>query len=108
VLYRVPNGQPGAGHLVIHRIRLRTTAGTYVMRGDNRTTNDSWTPTDHDILGRYVFHLDHLGRWVIVLSSPLAFAVVAGIIVSRLSWPQPLDDQSEATPRPKRPKRSRR
>jgi signal peptidase len=51
IAYRVPKGQVGAGHIVIHRIVGGNGTTGWRMKGDNRTAPDLWHPTDHDVIG---------------------------------------------------------
>jgi signal peptidase len=51
VAYRVPKGQVGAGHVVIHRIVGGNGRTGWRMKGDNRTAPDLWYPTNHDVVG---------------------------------------------------------
>ena len=51
VAYRVPKGQVGAGHVVIHRIVGGNGRTGWKMKGDNRTAPDLWYPTNHDVIG---------------------------------------------------------
>jgi signal peptidase I len=51
VAYRVPQGQIGAGHVVIHRIIGGNGKTGWRVKGDNRTAPDLWYPTNHDVIG---------------------------------------------------------
>jgi signal peptidase I len=51
VAYRIPNGEIGAGHVVIHRIVGGDGRTGWTMKGDNRTAPDLWHPTNRDVLG---------------------------------------------------------
>ena len=51
VAFRVPDGEVGEGHVVIHRIHAGDERG-YVLRGDNKRHPDPWRPARDDILGR--------------------------------------------------------
>jgi signal peptidase I len=51
VAYRVPKGQIGAGHVVIHRIVGGNGKTGWRVKGDNRTAPDLWYPTNHDVIG---------------------------------------------------------
>ena len=44
--YRVPEGEPGAGGLVIHRIVGGDGELGFVMQGDNNPAPDIWMPAD--------------------------------------------------------------
>jgi signal peptidase I len=51
VAYRVPAGEIGAGHLVIHRIVGGDGDAGYLLRGDNNPSVDPWMPRAGDIAG---------------------------------------------------------
>jgi signal peptidase I len=51
VAYRIPEGQPGAGVLVIHRIVGGSASSGYIMQGDNRAGRDPWRPRPRDVVG---------------------------------------------------------
>src|SRR3954453_11606867 len=51
IAYRVPKGQVGAGHVVIHRIVGGNGRTGWRMKGDNRSAQDLWYPTNHDVIG---------------------------------------------------------
>ena len=80
VAYPVPEGEPGAGTLVIHRIVGGSSSDGYVVRGDNRSRADLWHPTAEDIVGRDWIHLRGFAEWIALLRSPLAVALFAGFV----------------------------
>src|SRR4051812_25915888 len=51
IAYRVPEGQVGAGHVVIHRIVGGSGRAGWAMKGGNRTAQDPWYPANHDGIG---------------------------------------------------------
>src|SRR5206468_6212966 len=55
--YRVPQGQIGAGKVVIHRIVGGTAADGFVMQGDHNTAPDPWSPRQRDMVGLATFRL---------------------------------------------------
>jgi signal peptidase len=71
VAYRVPKGQVGAGHVVIHRIVGGNSRSGWKMKGDNRTAPDLWYPTNHDLIGSKVLQIPD--AWVVlrILHMPL-------------------------------------
>jgi signal peptidase I len=77
VAYRVPAGDPAAGSVVIHRIVGGSARRGYVVRGDNKTSRDPWTPHRRDILGREWLRLPHVGTALAAVKSPLLLASVA-------------------------------
>ncbi len=65
IAYRVPKGEFGEGHLVVHRIVGGNADAGFVLEGDNNLAPDPWQPRPIDVVGR---------PWVAV---PRAGAVVA-------------------------------
>lgn len=87
VVFHIPEGEPAAGLLVIHRIVLRRPDGTYQTQGDNRATPDNFTVTSDDVIGTPVHAVPGLGRLIGVLSTPLVLAATLGALVSMMLWP---------------------
>lgn len=80
VAFRVPEGQPGEGHIVIHRIVGGTTEEGYLVQGDNKESPDIWRPTANDILGRMWFRVPRGGLYVLSLRQPIVLGAVAGLL----------------------------
>ncbi|HVM18255.1 MAG TPA: signal peptidase I [Gaiellaceae bacterium] len=88
VAYRVPEGDVGAGHQVIHRITGGSGDGGYVLQGDNRSAPDTWRPTDGDVIGEAWVRIPRAG---IVLQfvrnpffvGPFAAFMAAGLVLIR-------------------------
>lgn len=99
IVYEVPDGQPGAGHKVIHRITA--TGRTYTTQGDNKTSADPWTPTDADVVGRQVLVIPGGAKALAAL--PYVLAVLAGTLITAAMWPR--DDEHDAELEPGRPAR---
>jgi len=74
--YRIPQGEAGAGPLVIHRVIASGRRG-YVLQGDNRETRDPWRPKDEDVLGAMVVHVPRAGFLLGFLRTPLGLAALA-------------------------------
>jgi signal peptidase len=51
VAFHVPEGKPGAGALIIHRI-AGLEGESYVMQGDNKDAPDPWRPTGDEVAGK--------------------------------------------------------
>jgi len=88
VAYKVPAGELGEGHLVVHRIAGGDGSKGWIMLGDNNPAPDPWTPRDSDVVGRPWVALPGVGRAVAWLHQPiilagLATALVVGAIVGR-------------------------
>jgi signal peptidase I len=79
--YRVPDGEIGAGHVVVHRIVAGDGSDGYTVEGDNNPAPDPWQPRTGDVAGRVWLLVPGLGRVVILVHQP---AVAAGLAVSLL------------------------
>lgn len=90
ILYRVPDGDPGAGNPVIHRVIGGDSTG-WVTQGDNVDRPDDWRPTSRDILGVAEFHLPLAGRIIAFLRSWWVLALMGGLAALLLLWPDPED-----------------
>ncbi|HEY2209816.1 MAG TPA: signal peptidase I [Gaiellaceae bacterium] len=77
VAYRVPKGQAGAGHVVIHRIVGGNSRTGWKMRGDNRTAPDLWYPTNHDVIGSTVLRIPDAWAVLRVLRMPVLLGLFA-------------------------------
>ena len=115
VAYHVPEGELGAGLLVIHRIVGGDGTTGYVMQGDNNPAPDPWQPRSSDIAGSAWVTVPSLGRVIAFLHQPaaagaLAAALVVGWLVRREHRPEPTGRTPAAsgTGRPSRVRRQRR
>lgn len=90
VAYRVPEGDVGAGSLVIHRVIGRDDEG-YITQGDNRKGEDLWRPQESDIVGEAWLHMPGFGRLLAKFRSPLPLAIFAGgfTVYFVLTWGKP-------------------
>jgi signal peptidase I len=101
--YRVPDGEVGAGHVVVHRIVAGVAHSGYTMEGDNNPVPDPWRPRDVDVAGKVWLLLPGIGRVLTVAHQPVvAGAVAASIVVMVLLARRP------APFRAGRPRESRR
>jgi len=85
--YRVPAGEVGAGHIVVHRV-VAGDAGGYTMLGDNNPAPDPWQPRAADVAGTAWLLLPGLGRVIVFVHQPavaaaLAVSVLMMLVVSR-------------------------
>src|SRR5690348_15843131 len=78
VAYRVPKGQVGTGHVVIHRIIGGNGRTGWTMKGDNRTAPDLWRPTDHDVIGSKLVRIPDAWFVLRLLHMPLVLGLFAG------------------------------
>lgn len=88
IAYRVPAGEVGEGHVVIHRIVGGDAANGFVVQGDNNRAVDPWTPRPADIVGTARLRLPGFGRVIAVLQQPviaggLAMSVAITITLAR-------------------------
>jgi signal peptidase I len=77
VAYRVPHGQIGAGHVVIHRIIGGNGTTGWRMKGDNRTAPDLWYPTNHDVIGAKALRIPDAWFVLRVFHMPILLALFA-------------------------------
>jgi signal peptidase len=87
VSYQVPEGQPGAGGRVIHRI-VAVDNGVYSTLGDNNPDLDPWRFESGDVLGKAVFMIPSIGAIGTVLGSQagLIAGLACGLLVTILLW----------------------
>lgn len=78
IAFRVPEGQPGEGFLVVHRIVGGSAEDGFVMQGDNKEQSDLWRPNADDIEGRMWFSVPGGGRLLVRLLEPLTVGLLAG------------------------------
>jgi signal peptidase len=81
VAYRVPKGQVGAGHVVIHRIIGGNGRSGWTVKGDNRTAPDLWYPTNHDVLGAKLLRIPDAWFVLRIFHMPVLLALFAGFVV---------------------------
>ena len=71
--YRVPDGEIGAGRIVLHRI-IDTSPRGFVLQGDNNDAPDPWTPAPSDVAGRMWIVLPAVGRAIAWVHEPATLA----------------------------------
>ena len=80
--YRVPDGDVGAGRVVVHRIVGGDGGQGFTMEGDNNPAPDPWLPRTGDVAGRLWLLLPGLGRVIAVAHQrAVAGALAASILV---------------------------
>jgi len=83
VAYRVPSGDIGEGHLVVHRITGADGTDGFVVKGDNNEAPDPWSPRPGDIAGKAWLVVPGLGRLIAFIHQPvMAGGLAAGIMVA--------------------------
>jgi signal peptidase len=75
--YRVPDGEIGAGHVVVHRIVGGDALGGFTVEGDNNPAPDPWLPRAGDVAGTVWLQVPGLGRIVGYLHQPAAAGALA-------------------------------
>jgi len=93
VAYKVPTGEIGAGHLVVHRISGVTTGG-FELQGDNNPATDPWVATTADLMGKVIVRVPRVGTALAFVLQPviaggLAAALVVMFFAARSTWPEP-------------------
>jgi len=81
VAYRIPKGQTGAGHVVIHRILGGNGTTGWTMKGDNRTAPDLWHPTNHDVIGAKRVRIPDAWFVLRAFHMPILLALFTGLAV---------------------------
>ena len=84
IAFRVPEGDVGAGTVVIHRIVGGDASTGFVTQGDNNPDPDEWRPGPADILGAARWRIPALGRLMSLLHSVAGIAMVAGLLAAGL------------------------
>ena len=77
-VYRVPEGDPGEGGMVVHRIIEADTGSGYTLLGDNRDTPDIWHPHDGDIIGSRVVLVPKAGHLATRVRGPIGLGLLGG------------------------------
>jgi len=95
IVYKVPDGEPGEGRQVIHRITGGDADTGYVTQGDNRSGPDIWHPRRADVVGTVVTMVPKGG---LVLSKFLRLGnigIVALAFVAWAVWPRSDEDPGD-------------
>lgn len=77
VAYRVPDGDIGAGKLVIHRIVGGDAAAGFELQGDNNDALDPWHPRQSDVAGSVRVAIPSIGRILGFLRDPVTLGALA-------------------------------
>ena len=80
VAYRVPDGEPGAGGIVIHRVIGGSAAVGYATRGDNRAARDIWRPKPDDMIGAMAFQIPRAGFVPAFLGTRIGLSIGAALL----------------------------
>jgi signal peptidase len=83
VAYRVPSGEIGEGHVIVHRITGGNGTDGFVVQGDNNNAIDPWMPRGTDIAGKSWAVVPGAGRLIAIIHQPvIAGGLAAGVMVS--------------------------
>jgi signal peptidase len=81
VVYRIPEGGPGAGMNVVHRVVSVAPDGTHLMQGDNNAAVDPWRPLDSDVRGEVILRIPGGAYALRLVASPLFLAALCGVML---------------------------
>ena len=81
VAYKIPNGSPGAGHMVIHRVLGRLQDGSFVTKGDNVSAPDFWRPRPGWMVGREWLTIPRVGYGFAYARTAPALAAIFALFV---------------------------
>jgi signal peptidase I len=94
IVYEVPDGEPGAGHHVIHRIIGGDAVEGFITQGDNNPYADPWRPKPHDVIGTVVLLIPQGANVLVIATGPLGVGAVAALAFLWLLWPRTPEDES--------------
>ena len=80
VAYRVPAGEVGAGHIVVHRISAETATG-FEFQGDNNPDKDPWVIGNGDLAGKIVLRIPSVGLALAFFLQPVVAGGLAAAVV---------------------------
>jgi len=95
IVYRVPEGEPGAGRQVIHRIVEVTADGRFVTQGDNNPSIDPWRPGSDDLIGTAVVLAPQGARVFGWVTSPIAIGIAGATAFLWVLRPRDEDDEDD-------------
>jgi signal peptidase len=87
VVYRVPEGETGAGSLIVHRIIGGSATSGWIVQGDNKDVPDLWRPTSSEVVGSLWVRVPGAGSLLGQAMSPLALASLSTMLALLLGVP---------------------
>ena len=97
IVYRVPDGEPGAGGHVIHRVVGGNGVDGYVTQGDNKDSPDPWHPTNGDLVGRVEFMVPQGGTALRIVFNPVTLAFLGSVLFVWVLWPRAAEEETTTT-----------
>jgi len=102
VTYRIPDGTPGEGKIVVHRV-IGFEGDRLVTQGDNNAEIDPWNPAVDDVIGRRRVLIPGVGKVIAFFLQPAVLAsLAAGIstawIVARGEDDEDSEDDTDREP----------
>jgi len=97
ILFQIPDGEPGAGNPVIHRVVGGDVDG-WITKGDNTASVDRWTPSNRQVLGVAKFHIPLGGQVVATMRSWLFIALLGSLAAGLMLWPDDKDKTAANRP----------
>lgn len=97
VVFRIPEGEHGAGTLVVHRLHGVRDDGSFITKGDNRRYPDPWHVTHKEIVGTPSWTMPQFGRVVNIASNPFVLGTAAGMVTVLLLLPDKRRQEPDGT-----------
>ena len=99
VTYRIPDGTPGEGKIVVHRV-VGFEGDLLVTQGDNNAEIDPWNPAVGDVIGRRRVLIPGIGTLIAFLVQPAVLASVAAGLSTAWIVARGEDDEDDDTNHP--------
>lgn len=93
IVFEIPDNEPGAGNLVVHRFIGLREDGTYLTQGDNTVSPDTFGTTRSDIIGSPRLAIPHGGQVIGMMTSPVGLAAATGMLSTLVLWPRKKPDE---------------
>lgn len=97
IVYKVPEGEPGEGRQVIHRVIGGDAESGYVTQGDNRSGPDIWHPRRGDVVGTVVTMIPKGGLFLSKFLKIGNIGLVALAFIAWAVWPRADENGDEDT-----------
>ena len=69
IAYRVPSGEIGEGHVIVHRIKSGNEADGFAVHGDNNDAIEPWKPRATDIAGKMWVVVPGVGAFIAIITN---------------------------------------